>query len=190
LRLVMTEQPGVWWPYLLNEMDSIHLLMKEQGNDIPSFDYPARRVGSAPFAQKLPTLPRRPSDYFRENVFVGASFLAHFEAEAALAEDMVSNIMWGSDYPHQEGTWQYREDEMSVTKVALQHTFFELPGDAVRMMAGENAARCYGLDIDELARVAEAIAAPTLQDLAERPADLPSIDWWGGYAFRRMGPWS
>jgi hypothetical protein len=50
-------------------------------------------------------VPRPPSEYCRANVSLGGSFLARFEAEDAIAHDYVPNMLWGSDYPHMEGTW-------------------------------------------------------------------------------------
>ena len=54
LKLAMTEQPGVWIPYMLSEMDSAVL--------------GARTLGVQ--------LAKKPSEYFRANVFVGASFIS------------------------------------------------------------------------------------------------------------------
>ena len=93
-------------------------------------------------------VPRRPSEYCESNVFVGASFLAPFEAARAVAEGYASQLLWGSDYPHIEGTWQYADDDDAepVTRAAQRNTFCEIPADATRAMLGENAVRVYGLD--------------------------------------------
>jgi hypothetical protein len=109
-------------------------------------------------------VPRRPSEYCESNVFVGASFLAPFEAARAVEEGYASQLLWGSDYPHIEGTWLYtdREDAEPVTRVAQRNTFCEIPPDATRAMLGENAVRVYGLDAQQLAAVAARIAAPSV----------------------------
>ena len=87
-----------------------------------------------------------------------------YEAEHAVRDGYTRQVMWGSDYPHMEGTFQYPRsfDEPSVGRMAMRYTFAGLPDDAIRDMAGENAVRVYGLDRDELAKVAARIGAPTL----------------------------
>jgi predicted TIM-barrel fold metal-dependent hydrolase len=65
--------------------------------------------------------------------------------------------MWGSDYPHLEGTWPN-------TLKALRETFSTYPEEEVRAMLGENAARVYGFDADALQRVADEIG-PTLAEI-------------------------
>jgi hypothetical protein len=136
-------------------------------------------------------MTRPPSEYCRTNVSIGASFLAAFEAEDAIVHDYVANVMWGSDYPHTEGTWQYPlpDDEVeSFGRVALRHTFSTVPDDATVAMIGGNAARVYGLDLDALTKVARAIAAPSLDDLRTPMARVPAGA--GIFAFRTFGPWA
>ena len=108
LRLVLTELPGTWWTYTLNELDSIYLL-----NSTAYGPELAERV------------PKLPSEYCREQVFIGGSFLARFEAEDAVAQGYESNVIWGSDYPHAEGTFQYPDswDDEPLTRVAMRYTF-------------------------------------------------------------------
>jgi predicted TIM-barrel fold metal-dependent hydrolase len=56
----------------------------------------------------------------------------------------VANIMWGSDYPHPEGSWPYTREQML-------ETFRGLPEAEVAAMLGGNAARVYGFDVEKLA---------------------------------------
>ena len=49
--------------------------------------------------------------------------------------------MWGSDYPHPEGTWPN-------TKKRIHETFADVPEEEVRAMLGETAAQVYGFDAD------------------------------------------
>jgi predicted TIM-barrel fold metal-dependent hydrolase len=65
------------------------------------------------------------------------------EAEAR-HEIGLANIMWGSDYPHPEGTWP-------ITREQMLETFAGLPGEDVAAMLGGNAARVYGFDAEKLA---------------------------------------
>ncbi len=172
LRLAMTEQPGVWIPYMLSEMDSAVI--------------GARTLGVQ--------LSKKPSEYFSSNVFVGASFMARFEAEAAIENGSWPNLFWGRDYPHPEGTWRYTEDpdEEPLSHLSLRHTFAGLPEDKVRALVGENAVRIYGLDADELRRVADEIG-PTIEQITTPLDSIPTDDerdGAGALAFRTIGAWA
>ena len=171
LRLVLTELPGAWWTATINELDSIHMLQDKTGMS------PNR-------------IPRLPSDYARENVFVGASFQAHYESIAAVEQGYTANVLWGSDYPHVEGTWQLPQDGevVPMTHLALRSTFAGLPTEDVRAMVGLNAVGALGLDGEALTRVAERIGAPSPEALVEPVAGIP--DGGGHLAFRTFGPWA
>jgi predicted TIM-barrel fold metal-dependent hydrolase len=97
-----------------------------------------------------------PSGYFARQCFLGASFLPFHEGQFRHAIG-VDKLMWGSDYPHLEGTWPN-------TLKALRETFSTYPESEVRAMLGENAARVYGFDTNELQRVADEIG-PTLSEI-------------------------
>lgn len=165
LHCAMTEQRCHWVRPLLDDLDSVYVHTGKFG---------ANRK-----------LPNKPSDYFRSNCFVGASFLSRPECDA---RGEIGNIcfMWGSDYPHNEGTWPH-------THAALRYAFGGAVSreDLTAMLAG-NAARCYRIDLDELAGVAERIG-PTEAELrkpidilpGEGPGDAPVRSW----AFRRHGAW-
>jgi predicted TIM-barrel fold metal-dependent hydrolase len=62
----------------------------------------------------------------------------------------LANLMWGSDYPHPEGTWPRTREQML-------ETFRGLPEAEVAAMLGGNAARVYGFDAEKLAPVAARI---------------------------------
>jgi hypothetical protein len=95
----------------------------------------------------------------------------------------VDNVLWGSDYPHPEGTFHYQADpdETPMTRLSMRNTFAGLPDDAVRGMLGENGVRVYGLDDAKLRAVAARIHAPTLEEVSEPITEKP--DHWG-FAFR------
>jgi predicted TIM-barrel fold metal-dependent hydrolase len=135
-------------------------------------------------------VPRPPSEYAAENVYIGASFLAPFEAGAAVRDGYAGNVLWGSDYPHTEGTYQHPEhdDQPSIGRMAMRHTFSEIAPADVRSMAGENAMRVYGLDPAKLRGVAARIGAPTTSDLAQPIDAIP--DGAGMLAFRTFGAWA
>ena len=99
---------------------------------------------------------------------MGASFLAPFEAARAVREGYASQLLWGSDYPHIEGTWQYAVDDDAepVTRAAQRNTFCAIPAAATR---------------------AEKIAAPTLADLSVPIESVPAGA--SPTAFRTFGAW-
>jgi predicted TIM-barrel fold metal-dependent hydrolase len=175
LKLVLTEQPGEWWPYTRVELDSVHM---------------ANTQGNAALRKQV---PERPSTYMHRNVFVGASFLSRSEAAGAVRDGYADRLMWGSDYPHVESTFQYPgtddfEGAESVGRLALRFTFAGLPEDQVRSLLGLTAAKVYGLDVDELSAVARAIDAPTFAGVSvpldEAPVGASTL------AFRTYGPWA
>lgn len=174
LRLVTTESPGVWWEFVLKEMDSIYL------TDTHSYG-----------PKEKERVPRLPSEYAAEQVWIGASFQSRFEAEDAIGKGYVDRVIWGSDYPHFEGT--YQRDAVGpngepMTWASLRFTYAGLPPEQVTRMLGQNALDAYDLDGEALARVAARINAPSCDDLnsaavEERPKDS------GHLAFRTFGFW-
>jgi predicted TIM-barrel fold metal-dependent hydrolase len=169
LQLVLTEQPGDWWSYTLRELDSAFIAHRQLLGD---------------------QVPRRPSEYCATNVSIGASFLARFEAEDAIRQGYTDRVLWGSDYPHMEGTWQFpsHPDDPSIGRLALRNTFATVPPEETRRMVGQNAIRVYGLDEAKLGEVARRIAAPTLRELATPIDAVPAGA--SRFAFREFGPWA
>jgi predicted TIM-barrel fold metal-dependent hydrolase len=127
LQVAVTESTCVWVPELLALLDQRH--------------------GESHYSQKLGDftshLPLRPSEYFRRNVFLGASCMPRREAELR-HQIGLRNIMWGTDYPHPEGSWP-------DTRPQMLDTFRGLPEDEIAAMLGGNAARVYGFDVEKLA---------------------------------------
>jgi predicted TIM-barrel fold metal-dependent hydrolase len=159
LRLVFTEQRAHWAAPLLDSLDSIYESAQARAHEY---------------------LPRRPSEYFAQSVYIGASFLSRKEAEM---RDRIGrdHLMWGSDYPHTEGTWPW-------TLASIRKTFAGLPLEDVRMMLGENAIRCYRLDPQQLAEVAARIG-PTITEVNQHYEGWPQ-DAARSWGFRDRGIWS
>lgn len=59
----------------------------------------------------------------------------------------IEQMMWGSDYPHPEGSWPFTADQMIST-------FKGLPEDEIAAMLGGNAIEFYGFDQGALDTVA------------------------------------
>ena len=98
-----------------------------------------------------------PSAYFRRNVAIGQSCMPRSDAEMR-HEIGLKQLMWGSDYPHPEGSWP-------KTKPHLQATFTGLPHADIAAMLGENAIDFYGFDRAALAPIAQRIG-PKRADFA------------------------
>ena len=165
LKMVLTEQPGDWWRTRLADMDSIHMTVGRHEN----------------------LLPKLPSEYAAANCFIGASFQSRFEAEDAVVHGYAGNILWGTDYPHVEGTWKYPEDPEAepVSIISARYTYHDLPAEDVVGMLGLNAVQVYGLDVEALAKVAERINAPTLAHINKPVDEIPADH--GMWAFRQLG---
>jgi predicted TIM-barrel fold metal-dependent hydrolase len=157
LKLVVTEQYEGWFLPTLRELDAVYARF-------------GRTLSGDP-------LPRLPSEYAMDHVFLGASFMSAAMAHDAWREGYAANVIWGSDYPHVEGTFQHLDDPDAepVTRLALRRTLSGVPRHEALLMAGLNGVRVYGLDGEELARVAARIRAPTADDLATPPSNLPTI---------------
>ncbi|MER3452252.1 MAG: amidohydrolase [Acidimicrobiia bacterium] len=155
LRVVLTEQGVAWLPRGLQTLDWFHRRMT-----LPS-------AAEAQFFGAIAKgLSLTPSEYFRRNFWVGASFLR--PSESPLRYDIgVDRIMWGADYPHSEGSWPY-------TREALRAAFATCPPHEVRMMVETNAATFYGFDLDLLRPIGERIG-PTVEEIATPlpPAEYP-----------------
>lgn len=178
LFFTITEIPGSWWSTMMEEMDS-------------AWRRTAARVPQAVVKERLVDVsPRLPSEYCAEHVFIGASFMSKMEAEQASFDGSWRNLMWGSDYPHPEGTFRVPEnaEESSLTRKSLQYSYQGLPPEHVHAMVGATAARVYGLDYEVLKGVAARIGAPSMDDLT-RELELASVDRGTSMAFRQHSLW-
>ena len=134
LKAVVTEGTSIWAPELKALMD--------------------HRYNAHHFTAKLGTdykahISMPPSEYFKRNIGLGSSCMPRREAEMR-DEIGMDNMMWGSDYPHPEGTWPH-------TRKMMQETFLGMPDDDIAALLGGNALRFYGFDEAELRKIADRI---------------------------------
>ena len=151
LKYILTESGCAWVPSLLQRMDVVHAGIK------------AGMMGEMDYSQ-VDTLPEPPSFYARRNCWYGASFPSPSEIADRHVVG-VDRILWGSDYPHYEGTFPYTRD-------ALRLTFADIDPAETRLMLGENAANLYGFDLEALAPLAEKLGV-TPDAVAEPLAEIP-----------------
>ena len=139
LKLVMTEQWMDWAAQVIADMDGLY---------------------HGPAGAGRPRhAPEPPSEYFRRNCFIGASFLSNWEAKFGIEHDLASNTMWGDDYPHAEGTWPH-------TREAMRFTFRDIDPKHTRQYLGDTAIDVYGLDRAEAARRSPTEIGPTVSEVA------------------------
>jgi predicted TIM-barrel fold metal-dependent hydrolase len=143
---VMTEQGTRWVLDVLERMDHIGAQMAKG------------RVGELGAASDTP-LTMKPSDYFRRNCYIGASFPGREEA-LAMREVGIDRIMWGSDYPHHEATSPY-------SKESLSYAFYDFTPAELRMILSENIAKVYGFDLAALDPLGQQFG-PTVAEVATR----------------------
>jgi predicted TIM-barrel fold metal-dependent hydrolase len=156
LRLVLTEQGTAWIPDELRRLDYF-------------FDRFRNAAGSQEAAWGLPVVERmslRPSEYWARQCAVGSSFIRPDEVALRHAVG-VDKIMWGSDYPHKEGSMPFTSEALRASFAGIDHT-------EVQAMLADNAAATYGFDLDTLRPIADRIG-PRVADIDLRlpPQSLP-----------------
>jgi predicted TIM-barrel fold metal-dependent hydrolase len=164
LRLVLAEQGSGWIGDALDVMDNFYAQIA------------AGNVGVMRFVDPQ-LLERMPSEYWRSNCAVAASFL-HREDCARRDRIGVDHIMWGADYPHLEGTTPFSHE-------AIRMTFAGVREPEVRAMLGENAAAVYGFDLERLAPLAERFG-PRVDDVMAGLDVVP--EGAASMAFREHAP--
>ncbi len=153
LKFVMTESGAEWLPPMLERLDATLETIRSTG-----------ATGELRFPPEA-VLPRSASDYVAQNVWLGVSMPgpADLEARKVLGE---GRWMWGSDYPHDEGTAPFSRQGLR----AMMHDMD--PGEVHKLVA-VNAAELYGFDLDALAPLAAKIG-PTVAEIREPLGDLPA----------------
>ncbi len=151
LKFVMTEGSAAALPPMLAHMDQV--IANVSKGAIGELKYTPENA-----------LPRSATEYFQQNCWVGASFPG--PKDWAAREVMApGRFMWGSDYPHDEGTPPYSRE-------SLRAVFHAVGEDELRDVLGGNAAKLYDFDLDALAPLAEQYG-PTVEEIASPLTELP-----------------
>ena len=145
LKFVITELGCAWIPDLLKRLDVTMDQIRGTGE-----------TGEIKYGDGL-LPPRSATEYFHQNCYVGASMPGPADV-AARHEIGLDRFMWGSDYPHDEGTHPY-------TREHLRRRFHDIDPAEVRMMLGENAAKLYDFDLTALAPLVAEVG-PTVTEVA------------------------
>ena len=151
LKFVFTEGGAAFLPETLKHLD--YVITNVQKGEIGELKY-----------TKDQALPRTATEYFHQNVWMGVSFPkpADMEVRRIMGPD---RYMWGSDYPHDEGTQPF-------TREHLRQVTQDVPDDELRRILGENAAELYDFDLDALAPLV-ARYGPTIDELRQPLTELP-----------------
>ena len=155
LRFVNTETGTKWIVDTLRDLDSFYERMKYA-------KYGSEAIFGA-FA--VENLPLKPSEYWRRQCYIGASFLRPTECDLR-HEVGIDNIAWGNDYPHIESSHPY-------TRQHLRLTFGGIDPAETEKLITLNAARLYHFDVEALRPLAERIC-PTKDEVAT-PIDYRDI---------------
>jgi len=151
LKFVMTEMGCSWLPPLLTQLDGHLKSIRDTG-----------RIGELRFEPEH-RLPLSATEYFQRNCWVGVSQPG--AADARVREFVGDRFMWGSDYPHNEGTHPF-------TREHLRQRFHDVPPEDLQAVLAGNAAALYGFDLDALRPLAEQVG-PTVGELAQPLTELP-----------------
>jgi predicted TIM-barrel fold metal-dependent hydrolase len=156
LQFVLTETGTSWAPGVLEHLDMFYTRMKNN-------DQCSEHIFGGPTVAKMSLTP---SEYFARQCHIGASFLPPKECQSRY-EIGIDRIMWGTDYPHVEGSHPY-------TREHLRLTFAGVDPEEIEQMVCLNAAKLYGFDLEQLAEIAARVG-PTKAEIAEPLAieDIP-----------------
>lgn len=152
LKLVITESGASWLPPLLDKLDGMLEKIRNTGE-----------TGELRFGPEA-VLPRSATEYVQQNLWLGIS--QPDRADIAVREIIgPDRLMWGSDYPHDEGTCPFTVDGLR----ALMH---ELSAEEIYRIVCANAAALYDFDLEALAPLADTFG-PTVAEINEPLQELP-----------------
>ncbi len=116
LRLVLGESGIGWLPYILERLDDTY--EERLADDL--------------------RLPEPPSAYFKRQIY--ATFQKDVHGVRTMAAIAPDNVMWGSDYPHRDGTWPFSQK-------AIVEQFRGIDETIQHKMLWGNVRHLYRLDL-------------------------------------------
>ncbi len=119
MNFILTEIGCSWIPPLLERLDMTMDRIRATGE-----------TGEIKYGDGL-LPPRSATEYFRQNCWVGVSGPGQADIDARYQVG-IDRFMWGSDYPHDEGTHPH-------TREHLRRRFHDLEESEIRMMLAGNA---------------------------------------------------
>jgi predicted TIM-barrel fold metal-dependent hydrolase len=152
LKFVMTEMGAYWLPPVLKLLDQAIVRVRETG-----------RTGELRYGDES-ILPMTATEYFNRNCWVAVSSPKAPDVEA-IREIGLGRFMWGSDYPHDEGTAPF-------TREHLRQLFHDWPEPELRTFLSDEASRVYHFDLDALRPLAGEWG-PTVEEIRHPLTSLP-----------------
>jgi predicted TIM-barrel fold metal-dependent hydrolase len=152
LKFVMTEMGAYWLPSLLTRLDRTIIRIRD-----------SRAVGELRYGEES-ILPMTATEYFHRNCWVGISQPKLPDVEA-ITELGLDRFMWGSDYPHDEGTAPY-------TREHLRQLFHAWPEEEMRRLLAGTASEVYDFDLEALQPLADQWG-PTVEEIGVPLTVLP-----------------
>jgi len=134
LKFVITEVSEFWVPSMLEMMD-VRASVKHTSGKLGDF---------------RSNLTMKPSEYFDRNCWLSASALFDGGSTAVRHDIGMDNIMWGTDFPHPEGSWPHTREKMLKYMTGI-------PEAELTKLLGANAIGCYDLDQAALEEIASRI---------------------------------
>ena len=143
LKFVLTEQGGGWLGDHAKRLDA--LIMNIRGG----------ATGEMRWTDDMAP-PRLASEYIHRNVYVGVSMASKWDVDR---RDVVADghWMWGSDFPHDEGTHPYTREHLRISMQGV-------PTEEKRKLLAGNAAALYEFDLAALDKMAAKVG-PTVAEL-------------------------
>ena len=162
MKFVLTEVGGSAW--VISELAALDRLVRGAHDD--------GTINAMFAAEAVAMLSKLPSEYFAQSCFV--STLLSSREVARRHEIGIDQLLWGSDFPHHEGTAPY-------TFETLRAGLCDIPEDEVRTLTSLNAARAYDVDLELLQSLADDMG-PTVEQIAtplraEEIPDDPNFRW-------------
>ena len=152
LKFAITETQCSWVPKLLKDLDATIDRIRKTG-----------QTGEIRYGDEH-KLGHLASEYFAQNVWMGVSQPRPADV-AVRAQIGADRFMWGSDYPHDEGTHPF-------TRESLRQVMSGIGPDEKQRLLGENCAKLYDFDLAKLAPLAAKLG-PTVEELEEPLDRLP-----------------
>ena len=117
LKIVAVESDVSWVPHFLTRMDNSY---------------------ERYFYMENVTLPRKPSEYFRDHVYV--TMQDDYPVGQMTHILPMGNVLWANDFPHGDAIWPYSSKVLArLTK--------DMSDQHIKMMVHDNVAGLYGLTI-------------------------------------------
>jgi predicted TIM-barrel fold metal-dependent hydrolase len=168
-RTALTEPRRVFWQLMLAGVFDRHPTLQLVFTEIRADWVPGLlEVIDAYFAERPGTLKLTAREYWDRHVWLAPSSTRRNEA-AMRHEVGLTRFLFGTDYPHPEGTWPNTSDW-------IRDAFYGVPVDEARLILGENAVTCYGLDRSRLRAVADEVGPEPDSVLGHHVVDQRLLD--------------